>query len=293
LIPVYRTVKDSDGTIKAVLDFGGPFPVEAVLLIAPSGRRTACLSTQLGCARGCRFCKTGTLGFVRNLSSEEILTQYEVLSREGGEPSNLVFMGMGEPLENLPEVQQGIHLLLRRKRGPALRHITISTAGIVPSIYKLAGEGPPVYLTLSVPSVKEEIRRKLMPGVSAYSLGEIKEALLYYRSRTGKRPTLAVVLMEGINDTLEDARLLLDYARGLDPLVNLIPYNPVAGLPYRSAEDKTIQSFYRVLTEAKIPTVRRFPRGRGVCGACGQLGASLFVEGIHGSKWTEVLEHAE
>lgn len=293
MIPAYRTVTDSDGTLKIALDLGGPFPVEAVLLIAPSGRRTACLSTQLGCAIGCRFCNTGSLGFVRNLSSEEILTQYELLSQEGGEPSNVVFMGMGEPLENLLEVQEGIHLLLRRKGGPALRRITVSTAGIVPSIYRLAEEGPPVYLTLSVPSVKEEVRRKLMPGVSDYSLGEIKEALLYYRRRTGKRPTLAVVLMKGINDTLEDAHLLVDYARELAPLVNLIPYNPVAGLPYRSAEDKAIQLFYRILTEAKIPTVRRFPRGRGVCGACGQLGASLFVEGIHGSKWTEVLEHAE
>jgi len=270
----YRVSKDIDGTIKATLDLGGPFPIEAVLLKTPSGRRTACLSTQLGCALGCRFCKTGTLGWVRNLSAEEILSQYEVLAREEGPAPNIVFMGMGEPLANLAEVQTAIRLLLRRKEAaPALRHITVSTAGIVPAIYQLAEEGPAVYLTLSVFSVKEEVRRSLMPGVSSFSLVETKEALLYYRTRTRKRPTLAVVLIRGLNDTLEDALLLVDYAKDIKPLVNLIPYNPVPGLPYEPAEDETIQLFYRILTTAKIPTVRRFPRGRGVYGACGQLGS--------------------
>ncbi len=266
-------MKDIDGTVKIALDLGGPFPIEAVLLKAPSGRRTACLSTQVGCAIGCRFCKTGALGWVRNLCSEEILAQYEVLAREGGPASNVVFMGMGEPLANLPEVQKAIHHLLRRKKAaPALRHITVSTAGIVPSMYRLAQEGPSVYLSLSIVSLKNDIRQNLMRGVSHFSLAETKEALLYYRTRTRKRPTLSIVLMERINDTLEDARLLVEYARDLNPLVNLIPYNPVPGLPYRSAGSEVIQMYYRILTEAKIPTVQRFPRGRGVCGACGQLG---------------------
>lgn len=269
----YQAAKDSDGTIKITLDVGGPFPIEAVLLKASTGRSTACLSTQLGCAMGCRFCKTGTLGWVRNLSSEEILVQYEILAQEDGPPSNVVFMGMGEPLANLNEVQKAIHKLLHRKQfAPALRHITISTVGIVPEIFRLAQEGPAVYLTLSVLSMKEEVRRTLMPGVSGFSLDETKEALLYYRNRTRKRPTLAVTLIRGVNDTEEDARLLVHYARDLKPLVNLIPYNPVPGLPYRSAGNEAIQMFYRILTEAKIPTVQRYPRGRGVYGACGQLG---------------------
>jgi 23S rRNA (adenine2503-C2)-methyltransferase len=273
LIPVYQVAEDTDGTVKIGLNLGGPFLIEAVLLKAPSGRRTACLSTQMGCAMGCRFCKTGTLGLVRNLSSEEILCQYETLVGEKGPPTNVVFMGMGEPLENLPEVQKAIELLLRRKEfSPALRHITISSAGVVPSIYRLAQEGPAVYLTLSLLSVKEEVRRRLMPGVSRFSLAETKEALLYYRTRTRKRPTLAMVLIQGVNDTLEDAQLLVDYARDLSPLVNLIPYNPVPGLPYRPVGEEVIQMFYRILTGEKIPTIRRFPRGRGVYSACGQLG---------------------
>jgi len=257
------------------LDLGGPFPIEAVLLKTPSGRRTACLSTQLGCALGCRFCKTGTLGWVRNLSAEEILLQYEVLASKEGPPPNVVFMGMGEPLANLTEVQTAIRLLLGRKEAaPALRHITVSTAGIVPSVYQLAREGPAVYLTLSILSVNEEVRKKLMPGVASFSLAETKEAILYYRTRTKKRPTLAVVLIRGVNDTLEDAHLLVEYAKDLHPLVNLIPYNPVPGLHYEPSDDATIQLLYRILTAAKIPTVRRFPRGRGVYGACGQLGHS-------------------
>ncbi|MCX7787237.1 MAG: 23S rRNA (adenine(2503)-C(2))-methyltransferase RlmN [Spirochaetes bacterium] len=272
---MYSIAKDKDGTIKVSLDLGGPFPIEAVLLKTPSGRRTACLSTQLGCVLGCKFCKTGTLGWVRNLSSDEILAQYEALAQTAAPPSNVVFMGMGEPLANLAEVKKAIHLLLRRsKDAPALRHITVSTAGMVPSIYRLAQEGPAVYLTLSVLSVREEVRRTLMPGVSAFSLTETKEALLYYRNRTRKRPTLAVVLIKGVNDTMEDAYLLAEYAKDLNPLVNLIPYNPVAGLPYESPADDIIQLFYQILTTAKIPTVRRFPRGRGVYGACGQLGHS-------------------
>ncbi|MFQ3621099.1 MAG: 23S rRNA (adenine(2503)-C(2))-methyltransferase RlmN [Spirochaetales bacterium] len=268
--------RDKDGTLKLVLSLADGKIVESVLLTAPSGRKTACLSSQIGCALRCSYCKTGTLGFVRNLTSEEILLQYETLLKYAGPIKNVVFMGMGEPLANLQAVQKAMYQLLDPKRyGLGLRHITISTAGLVPRIYTLAEEGPLVYLTLSLPSLLEPIRSRLQPGVSSYSLEELKEALLYYKRKARKRPTLAIVLLKGINDTQAHAREFAKYLQDLKPLVNLVPYNPVSGLPFQPAEAKVIQEYYSLLTSYGIPTVCRFPRGCSIGGACGQLGSTI------------------
>jgi 23S rRNA (adenine2503-C2)-methyltransferase len=277
-----------DGSIKLALQFSdGPW-VEAVLLQDGSGRRTACLSTQAGCPAGCVFCKTGT-GFSRNLNSAEIVEQFfllvkaatEIAGPASGETrpvSNIVVMGMGEPLLNLKELRRALEVITcKQGLGFSKRRITISTCGIAQGITDLAANGPAVRLALSLTTADEDLRSRLMPITASQSLNKVKDALSYFQERGGGRVTLEAVLLGGVNTRPEDAQSIAGFAKGLDAAVNLIPWNPVKGLEFEGKALKPpstaeVETFTQNLEKLGLNVTRRFRRGRGIMGACGQLG---------------------
>jgi 23S rRNA (adenine2503-C2)-methyltransferase len=251
--------------------------IEAVLLEDGRGRRTACLSTQAGCAMGCVFCKTGALGFRRNLEAAEIVEQFLRLRAEG-EIANIVVMGMGEPLQNLPELRRALEVLCAPEGiGLSPRRITVSTAGIVEGIRDLTAAGPRVRLALSLTAAETGLRERLMPITRTNPLGELKAALVEYQERWGQRITLETVLLGGLNTREEDAAALAAFARGLDAVVNLIPWNPVEGMrfegrPLQEPSPGEAAAFQARLEKRGLAVTRRLRKGRGIGGACGQLG---------------------
>ena len=269
---------DPDGTVKLQITLYDGALIETVLLRDREGRATACLSTQAGCPMGCLFCKTGALGFKRNLEAGEIVEQFLHLRRlDLGGPSHIVIMGMGEPLLNLGELRRALAVIMDRGGlGVSRRRITLSTSGLSREIRDLADSGPPLPLALSLTSAREELRGALMPA--AEKLPGLKEALLYYQKKTGLRLTLEAALFRGLNTGAEEARAFRRFAQGLDVVVNLIPWNPVEGLLFRGlalrepAAAETA-AFARLLEGEGLRVTRRFRRGRGVGGACGQLGS--------------------
>lgn len=262
-----------DETIKAQVRLQDGQIVEAVVLTDGKGRKTACLSTQAGCAMGCAFCKTGQLGFSRNLTPGEIVDQWLILQDAAGPLSHIVFMGMGEPLLNLANLRKAISIL-SHERGSrlSLRRITVSTCGIVPGILSLAEEGPHVRLAFSLTSARPEVRKQLMPVEARHPLDHVKEALLRYQAATGKRITLEVVAIEGLTCTPEESRAIAGFAEGLRVLVNVIPWNPVPGLPYRPPSPAALSSFVSSLTKKALTVTVRYRKGQHIHGACGQLG---------------------
>lgn len=264
--------QDDDGTVKITIKLYDDAVIEAVLLEDEEGRRTACISSQAGCSLGCTFCRTATMGLIRNLYAAEIVEQVLHLKNEFGGISNVVFMGMGEPLLNLDEVQKAIEVL-HHPEGHyiGIRKITISTSGIVPGIYRLSEEGPHVRLALSLITADQELREQLMPIAKTMSLADLHPALIHYQKKTGKRITLEYVLFHGLNNRRQDLESLRKFIRSLKVLVNIIPWNPVEGLPYTEPQQHEIAAFIQQLESAGITTSRRFRRGRGVNGACGQL----------------------
>ncbi|MDR0598500.1 MAG: 23S rRNA (adenine(2503)-C(2))-methyltransferase RlmN [Treponema sp.] len=282
-------LEDGDGTVKLILRLADGCRIEAVALnTSGGGGYTACLSTQAGCPMGCVFCKTGALGFRRGLEPSEIVEQFLALSgavrekrRENAGPaaiSRVVVMGMGEPLLNLPALRKAL-AILQDPAGVGLsrRRITISTAGVYGGILEMAERGPGVELAFSLTAAREDLRRRLMPGAAAYPLDKIKEALKQYREKRGRRITLEAVLLGGINTGPEDARAFIAFAADLDAVVNLIPWNPVEGLrfegnPLRRPRREETEAFQALLEAGGLKVTRRFRRGQGIGGACGQLG---------------------
>jgi 23S rRNA (adenine2503-C2)-methyltransferase len=226
---------------------------------------------------GCVFCKTGLSGFTRNLDSPEITEQFYRIREFYPDISNIVFMGMGEPLLNLCELRRSIAALCRT-RSP--RRVTVSTCGIADGIISLADDGPAVRLAVSLTTAREDLRRRLMPVSRANPLPRLKEALLYHKARIGRRITLEVALLGGINVSAEDADAMASFARGLDVVVNLIPWNPVEGVlfdgsPLKEPSPEEIARFRAELEKRGLKTVLRRRKGRGLSSACGQLGAVL------------------
>ena len=269
--------KLEDGAGAAKLRIGVPGGiVEAVVLTDGAGRRTACLSTQLGCAMGCVFCKTGLMGLTRNLDSAEITEQFYHIRKFYPDIANIVFMGMGEPLLNLPELRRSLDVLCRTM---SPRRVTVSTCGLVDGIESLAVEGPAVRLAVSITTAREELRRRLMPVSAANPLHRLKDVLLRHQRRWRRRITLEAVLLGGINLGGDDASAMAAFAEGLDVVVNLIPWNPVDGLhfegvPLREPSAAELYRFCAALEGFGLKTILRREKGRGVCGACGQLGAA-------------------
>jgi 23S rRNA (adenine2503-C2)-methyltransferase len=265
---------DSDGSLKLQLRLADGAAVECVLLEDLEGRKTACLSSQVGCPMGCAFCKTGSLGYLRDLSAGEIMEQYHFLSSRRGAISNVVFMGMGEPCANLGAVRAAI-AILAGEIGMSLRKITISTSGLVPGILELAENGPAVRLAVSLTVADDELRNRLMPVGRSWDLAALKEALLRYQDATGERITLECALMRGVNASVDSARKLLSWIGRLNVQVNVIPWNKVPGLPFEEPTREELDAYMSVLDAAGIVASRRMRRGRGVMGACGQLGDTL------------------
>lgn len=270
---------DEDGSLKLQIRLRDGAAVECVLLEDIEGRKTACLSSQVGCPMGCKFCKTGQLGFLRNLGPDEILEQYHFLKERRGFISNVVFMGMGEPLLNLTSVRKAVLLLSDPEGiGMSLRKITISTSGIVPGILDLAERGPRVRLAVSLTAAEDETRSDLMPVNRSWNLDALKAALLEYQKMTNDRITLEVVLTGNRNASPENAQALVRWVRPLKAQVNLIPWNRIPDLPFVEPTTAQVGAFVGVLEKAGLTAVQRMHRGRGVMGACGQLGDTLLAD---------------
>ncbi len=277
---VEKEFPDPDGSLKLQIRLRDGSAIECVLLEDIEGRTTACLSCQVGCPMACTFCKTGTLGFLRNLGVDEIMEQYRFLKERRGGVSNVVFMGMGEPMLNLEAVRGAISLLADPDGiGMSRRKITISTCGIVPGILDLARNGPAVRLAVSLTSADEATRSALMPVNRTWNLASLRNALMVYKKSTGERITLEAALMGNANSTPEAAEALVRWARPLDAQINLIPWNRVPGLPYTEPEREQVEKFQRILEDAGLLSTRRMRRGRGIMGACGQLGDTLTNSG--------------
>jgi 23S rRNA (adenine2503-C2)-methyltransferase len=261
-----------DGTAKFALALPDGAVIEAVV-IPMEGRTTLCLSSQAGCAVGCAFCVTGALGPGRNLSGGEIFGQYRAIARhEGllGAPLNVVFMGMGEPLLNLPNVSRALELLYETV---SPRRVTVSTSGILPAIAKLGRLPRRPNLAVSLNATTQEQRSRLMPLAARWPLDELIDALRRFPLERGRRITVEYVMLAGINDSPEDARRLPRLLRGLQVKVNLIPFNPdrefLPGLA--TPDEETINLFAATVAEANVNVTVRWSKGLDVAGACGQL----------------------
>lgn len=270
-----RVQTATDGTTKTAWRlYDGPC-IESVL-IPGNDRYTVCVSSQAGCPLGCRFCATGTLGFRRNLSVGEIFDQVTAARREaehrGCQLSNIVFMGMGEPLLNYEHVLRAIgHITSEEGLGMSPGRITVSTAGIPDKIRRLADDGVRFNLAVSLHSAVEEIRSDLMPVNRTYSLKELAESLRYFTEKTGIRPTFEYLLLGGINDSLPDARALATYCRQFPVKINIIEYNPVEGSAFRRSPEKQRDAFIRFLESCNLIVNVRRSKGKDIDAACGQL----------------------
>ena len=285
---VSKILEDSDGTIKLQITLSDGLAVETVLLTDRESRKTACVSCQVGCAMNCAFCQTGHLGLARNLTAGEIVEQFLYLEKHAGPLDNIVFMGMGEPMMNLENVRKAI-AILTNKEGRALsgRRITLSTSGVIKGIYDLADNGPQIRLAVSLTTADSVLRERLMPICRTNPLSELRKAIDYFARKTGKRVTLEAALLHDTNTSIESATNMINFARGLDVHVNLIPWNPVDGLEFSEPSAKECKNFLYHLEKAGINVTLRTRRGREIGGACGQLGKTLVSTQGNGKKLPE------
>lgn len=268
-----------DGTIKYRWKTHDGKLIESVYMPSPE-RRTLCVSTQVGCAMGCRFCATATLGLIRHLTPSEIVAQVHAVNREvrteqGLETlrplTNLVFMGMGEPLHNFENVKTAL-ALLESEDGPnfSARHITVSTVGLVPMIERFAQETD-VKLAISLNASSDETRDQIMPVNKRWKIADLMDAVKRFPVKQGRRVTFEYVLMSGVNDTDDDARRLAALLTGVPAKVNLIQYNENPGLGFNTTADNRAERFRQILEGAEVPAFIRANRGRDIAAACGQL----------------------
>jgi 23S rRNA (adenine2503-C2)-methyltransferase len=268
-----RTVREAvarDGTEKALFETADGRSVEAVLMRYRDGRRSLCLSSQSGCPLTCTFCATGAMRFGRNLTASEILDQ-ALHFRRRGPVNHAVFMGMGEPLMNLDNVLGACERL--PGLGVATSNTAISTVGWVPGIERMAGEGPPVRLALSVHAADDALRSELMPVNERYPLGEALEACLRWHERRRRQVFVEYLMLDGVNDRYEQAVALAELLQPRRAFkVNLIPYNPTeAG--FRGSGREAIGAFRAALEDRGVRATVRLTRGRDIDAACGQLAA--------------------
>jgi 23S rRNA (adenine2503-C2)-methyltransferase len=262
--------RSPDGTTKLALDFGGA-AVETVLIPGPH-RSTVCLSSQAGCTRKCAFCATAALGFKRNLSAGEIAAQYMLAQRLAppGKPArNVVFMGMGEPFDNLDAVLQAVELLVQAPY-PALSaaHVTVSTSGVVPAMRRFLRESP-ACLALSLNATTDEVRERVMPHNALWPIQVLLDTLREHA--TGREVFVEYVLFEGLNDTDADADRLPVLLEGIGARVNVIPFNGHESSGFRPPSDERVVAFQKRIAASGLRCLVRWPRGREIDAACGQL----------------------
>ncbi len=264
--------EEADSTVKLAISFPDGAIIECVRLSDGSGRYTACLSSQVGCAMGCAFCKTGTMGLVRNLSAGEIVEQFAFLSSLGERISHIVFMGMGEALHNFTAAMDAIKELHREDGwGISYRKMTVSTCGLVPGIRKLTEIDMPVRLAVSLVSADDATRSRIMRINRAYPLSELKSALISFQRRQDRRLTLEYCMLGHVNTDKHSAEELMRFCRGLDALVNLIPWNPVPELGFEAPSEQEIRLFENELKKLHVNYTIRRSKGQSISGACGQL----------------------
>ncbi len=261
-----------DGTKKYLFELPDGNTVESVWMRYHHGN-SVCISSQVGCRMGCRFCASTLGGLVRNLSAGEMLDQiYAVTLLTGERVSNVVVMGIGEPFDNMENLLKFIRMLTdERGQHISQRGITVSTCGLVPNIKKLAEEELQITLALSLHGVTDEKRKKLMPIAERYSISELMDACRYYFERTSRRITFEYALAGGVNDTEEDAEGLIMLARFVHAHVNLIPINPVEERDYVPSAREAVRAFQAKLLQAGMNVTLRREMGRDIDGACGQL----------------------
>lgn len=269
-----------DSTRKLLFRLPDDQMIETVLIPASpalygrrSDRRTICISSQVGCAYGCKFCASGLDGFKRNLTAGEIVAQFlagEEFSKE--KISNVVFMGMGEPFANYGNLMRAIEILNSSwGLNVAARSMTVSTSGLAPYIREFADQPLQIRLAVSLHGATDDVRARIMPVNRKYSLSELLDACQYYSSRKKQRITFEYILIKGLNDAEEQALALARHARRLSAKVNLIPYNAVAGLPWERPAELTQQRFLTLLRTQNIPATLRREKGHDISAACGQL----------------------
>ena len=277
----HRIVSEDGDTTKLLLNLSDDNSVETVLMqyepnkIGGHPRSTICVSTQIGCAMGCVFCATGQMGFKTNLKAEDIISQVihfeEILRQRDQHVTNLVFMGMGEPMANYDEMIRAVKILTHpRGFGLGQRHITISTIGIKSGIEKLAEENLQIGLAISLHAPTNELRKKLVPTATPNSVEEIIELGYNYFKKTGRRVTFEYALMDGINDSTEIANNLAKLLQGNGSHLNLIPINPTAG-DFKRPSNNRVHEFERILSRAGVNCTIRIEKGTEISAACGQL----------------------
>lgn len=265
-----------DGTRKYLFVLGDGNIIESVLMKYKHGN-SVCVSSQVGCRMGCRFCASTLDGLTRNLTAGEMLDQiYRIQKSTGERVSNVVVMGSGEPMDNYDNLVRFIRLLSNENGlNISQRNITVSTCGIVPGILKLKDEGLSVTLALSLHAPNDEVRKTLMPIANKYSLSEILPACREYFEKTGRRLTFEYSLVQGVNDNLDEAKKLTELIKDMHGHVNLIPVNPIRERDYRQSGREAIESFQAYLEKHGINVTVRREMGRDIGGACGQLRKSF------------------
>ncbi len=270
-LPETSGMKEEGETVKFLLKFADGLESESVLIPMGAGT-TICISSQVGCGMGCAFCETGKMGLIRNLSCEEIVAQvFYARFVLGREVRNIVFMGMGEPLDNYQAVMQAVKVLMEMGFGP--RRITVSTSGRVEEIRRMAMEADPALnLAVSVNAQNDEVRNKIMPINRRWNMAELKQAMQEYCLHPRREILIEYVLLKGVNDSLAAADELSEYLRDLRVKVNLIPYNPQRRDRFAPPELEERKAFLKRLRERGYQTQLRGTKGQQIMAACGQLG---------------------
>lgn len=269
----------ADGTVKFLWDLADCNKIESVFIPFEDKRNSVCISSQVGCAMGCNYCATGLSGFKRNLTTGEIIDQilsieHNINQKEMAAKriSNIVFMGMGEPLANFDAVLKAVKIINDNKGlNISMRRITISTSGLVPRIIDLADLGLPLVLAVSLNAPDDKLRNKLMPINKKYPLDQLLDATRYFINQTNRRVTFEYVLIRDLNDSPAFAYRTADLLNGILCHVNLIPLNPIKEIDFKRPARKTVSKFRKILEEKGIETTIRQERGTEINAACGQL----------------------
>ncbi|HSP83227.1 MAG TPA: 23S rRNA (adenine(2503)-C(2))-methyltransferase RlmN [Gillisia sp.] len=275
-IRVDQMQRSSDGTIKNAVKLHDNLTVESVLIPTPK-RTTACVSSQVGCSLDCKFCATATLKRMRNLNPDEIYDQVVAIDNESrlyfDKPlTNIVFMGMGEPLMNYNNVMKAVEKITSKEGlGMSPKRITISTSGVPKMIKKLADDEAKIKLAVSLHSAIEEVRTTIMPFNENFPLNDLREALEYWYAKTKSRITYEYIVWEGINDKPKDAEALVKFCKYVPCKVNLIEYNPIDDGVFQQASSQATQMYQRMLEQNNITVTVRRSRGKDIDAACGQL----------------------
>ncbi|MBJ7449264.1 MAG: 23S rRNA (adenine(2503)-C(2))-methyltransferase RlmN [Parachlamydiales bacterium] len=271
-MPPINQVYEEGDTYKFTVDVGGE--VESVIIPMKTGL-TLCVSSQVGCQRGCRFCETGRMGLLKQLSAKEIVAQFLHAKFTFKKPiRNVVFMGMGEPFDNFDVVHQAVKIL-SDDHGLSVgqRHITISTSGVVPGIEKMIKDmHPGINLAISLSAPNDEKRMRIMPINRHWNMATIKTALKKYCQSRKRSVMVSYVLLKGVNDAIDDADQLITFCDELDVKINLIPYNPQRQRPYLASDIETMDAFASHLKQKGLIVLYRKTKGQSIMAACGQLG---------------------